>query len=168
MTSRSPEFRSEARAWLAANVPSQPSPEDGPASREYVLAWQRKQAQGGWAGIAWPTEVGGRGLSVLEQIVWFEEYARAGAPSPLNASFVGLNHAGPDVDRLRHARAEGLPSAEDPGGRCDLVSGLLGARFWLRSCEPENARSRRRRRARHRRPQDLVELRRHRGLSGAA
>jgi alkylation response protein AidB-like acyl-CoA dehydrogenase len=91
------EFRSQARAWLAANVPSQPSPEDGPASREYVLAWQRKQAQGGWAGIAWPTDVGGRGLSVLEQIIWFEEYARAGAPSPLNASFVGLNHAGPTL-----------------------------------------------------------------------
>src|SRR3546814_13871671 len=51
----------------------------------------------GWAGIAWPKELGGRGLSVLEQIVWFEEYARAGAPSPLNASFVMLNHAGPTL-----------------------------------------------------------------------
>ncbi len=78
-------------------MPSEPSPEDGPASRDYVLAWQRAQAAGGWAGIAWPKEVGGRGLSVLEQIVWFEEYARAGAPSPLNASFVGLNHAGPTL-----------------------------------------------------------------------
>lgn len=90
-------FRAEARRWLAANVPSDPPPEDGPASREYVLAWQKTQAAGGWAGIAWPKEVGGRGLSVLEQIVWFEEYARAGAPSPLNASFVGLNHAGPTL-----------------------------------------------------------------------
>jgi alkylation response protein AidB-like acyl-CoA dehydrogenase len=61
------------------------------------LAWQRAQARGGWAGIAWPKDVGGRGLSVLEQIVWFEEYARAAAPSPLNASFVGLNHAGPTL-----------------------------------------------------------------------
>lgn len=91
------KFRSEARAWLAANVPSQPPPEDGPASREYVLAWQKKQALGGWLGISWPTEVGGRGLSVLEQIIWFEEYARACAPSPLDASFVGLNHAGPTL-----------------------------------------------------------------------
>jgi alkylation response protein AidB-like acyl-CoA dehydrogenase len=90
-------FRSEARAWLEANVPHEPSPEDGPASRDYVLAWQRKQAQGGWAGLNWPKDVGGRGLSVLEQIVWFEEYARAGAPSPLNASFVALNHAGPTL-----------------------------------------------------------------------
>ena len=90
-------FRREARAWLEANVPREPSPEDGPASRDYVLAWQRKQARGGWAGIGWPKEVGGRGLSVLGQIVWFEEYARAGAPSPLNASFVALNHAGPTL-----------------------------------------------------------------------
>jgi alkylation response protein AidB-like acyl-CoA dehydrogenase len=90
-------FRREAREWLEANVPSQPPPEDGPASREFVLAWQRAQGQGGWAGIAWPREFGGRGLSVLEQIVWFEEYARAGAPSPLNASFTSLNHAGPTL-----------------------------------------------------------------------
>jgi alkylation response protein AidB-like acyl-CoA dehydrogenase len=91
------KFRQQARKWLDANVPSEPSPEDGPASREYVLAWQKAQASGGWAGLAWPKDVGGRGLSVLEQIVWFEEYARAGAPSPLNASFVGLNHAGPTL-----------------------------------------------------------------------
>jgi alkylation response protein AidB-like acyl-CoA dehydrogenase len=90
-------FRHEARLWLEANVPSEPAPEDGPESRDYVLAWQRAQARGGWAGIAWPKDVGGRGLSVLEQIIWFEEYARAAAPSPLNASFVGLNHAGPTL-----------------------------------------------------------------------
>ena len=90
-------FRQKARAWLEAHVPAEPSPEDGPASRDFVLAWQKAQAAGGWAGIAWPQDVGGRGLSVLEQIVWFEEYARAGAPSPLNASFVGLNHAGPTL-----------------------------------------------------------------------
>jgi alkylation response protein AidB-like acyl-CoA dehydrogenase len=97
MTVAMSNFRREARQWLVANVPTEPPPEDGPASREYVLAWQRKQARGGWAGLAWPKEVGGRGLSVLEQIVWFEEYARAAAPSPLNASFVGLNHAGPTL-----------------------------------------------------------------------
>jgi alkylation response protein AidB-like acyl-CoA dehydrogenase len=86
-----------ARAWLEAHVPHEPLPADGPEARRFVLAWQRTQAEGGWAGISWPREVGGRGLSVLEQIVWFEECARAKAPSLLNPSFVALNHAGPTL-----------------------------------------------------------------------
>lgn len=97
MTGSLSSFRRDARKWLEAHTPSEPSPEDGPASREFVLSWQKTQAQGGWAGLAWPKDVGGRGLSIIEQIIWFEEYARAGAPSPLNASFVGLNHAGPTL-----------------------------------------------------------------------
>jgi alkylation response protein AidB-like acyl-CoA dehydrogenase len=90
-------FRERARAWLAANVPGELAPYDGPESRTFALAWQKRQAEGGWAGIAWPREVGGQGLSVLEQIVWYEEYARAKAPSSLNALFVALHHAGPTV-----------------------------------------------------------------------
>jgi alkylation response protein AidB-like acyl-CoA dehydrogenase len=97
MTGSIADFRREARRWLKSNVPAEPAPEDGVAAREFVLRWQRTQAQGGWSGISWPKEFGGRGLSVLEQIVWFEEYARAGAPSPLNASFTGLNHAAPTL-----------------------------------------------------------------------
>jgi alkylation response protein AidB-like acyl-CoA dehydrogenase len=53
--------------------------------------------EGGWAGLTWPREYGGRDLSVDEQIIWFEEYARAGAPSTHSASFVGVNHAGPTL-----------------------------------------------------------------------
>jgi alkylation response protein AidB-like acyl-CoA dehydrogenase len=129
------KFRQEARTWLEANVPSDPSPEDGPASRDFVLSWQRTQAKGGWAGIAWPKEFGGRGLSVLEQIAWFEEYARAGAPSPLNASFVGLNHAGPTLIACGSAeqKAFHLPKIlageviwcqgfSEPGSGSDLAS----------------------------------------------
>ncbi|HTU57801.1 MAG TPA: acyl-CoA dehydrogenase family protein, partial [Polyangiales bacterium] len=97
MTDTTSAFRAQARDWLAHNVPKTAPPPDGPASRDYALSWQRTQAQGGWAGIAWPKEMGGRGASVLEQIVWFEEYARAGAPSPLDATFVGVNHAGPTL-----------------------------------------------------------------------
>ena len=90
-------FRTEARAWLAANVPADKSPPDGPASRDYVLAWQQRLASGGWTGITWPEAYGGRGLSVTEQIVWCEEYALADGPTPLDASFVGMNHAGPTL-----------------------------------------------------------------------
>jgi alkylation response protein AidB-like acyl-CoA dehydrogenase len=90
-------FRQKARAWLAANVPTEPSPLDGPEYHAFVKAWQQKQASGGWTGLSWPKEYGGRGLSTIEQIIWFEEYARAGAPSPLDASFVMVNHAGPTI-----------------------------------------------------------------------
>lgn len=90
-------FRAEARAWLDANVPDHGSPIDGPESRDYALAWQRKMAEGRWTGLTWPTQYGGRALPVAQQIVWFEEYARAKAPSTHDASFVGLNHAGPTI-----------------------------------------------------------------------
>ena len=90
-------FRNSARAWLRANIPSDPAPSDGPESRDYALRWQRIQFRGGWTGLTWPREYGGRALSAIEQIVWFEEYARADAPSTHNASFVGMNHAGPTL-----------------------------------------------------------------------
>lgn len=90
-------FRREARAWLAEHAPRVAAPADGPESREYALSWQRTQARGGWAGLSWPREMGGRGATVLEQIVWFEECVRAGAPSKIDPTFVGVNHAGPTL-----------------------------------------------------------------------
>jgi len=67
------------------------------ASREFSLAWLRKLHAAGWSGISWPAEFGGRGLSLERQMIWHEEYVLAGAPSPLNATFVSLNHAGPTI-----------------------------------------------------------------------
>jgi alkylation response protein AidB-like acyl-CoA dehydrogenase len=135
VTGSAREFRLAARQWLEAHVPSEAPPEDGPASREFALAWQKAQARGGWAGLAWPKELGGRGLTVLEQIIWFEEYARAGAPSPLNATFVGLNHAGPTLMACGSAeqKAFHLPKIlageviwcqgfSEPGAGSDLAS----------------------------------------------
>lgn len=90
-------FRRRARAWLEAHVPAEPAPSDGQAARAFSLAWQKTQHEGGWAGLSWPREAGGCGLSVIEQIIWFEEYARAGAPGSLDPLFVALNHAGPTL-----------------------------------------------------------------------
>ena len=73
-------FREEVRDWLADNVPKEPRPHDGAAMRDFDLAWQRRQYDGGWAGISWPKAYGGRGASVLETLIWHEEYARAGGP----------------------------------------------------------------------------------------
>ena len=90
-------FRGEARAWLFANKPNGRCPADGPAARKFVTSWLGRLHADGWSGISWPTEYGGRGLSLERQIIWYEEYALAGAPSPLNPSFVSLNHAGPTI-----------------------------------------------------------------------
>jgi len=91
-------FRREARAWLEANKPPEGRPEiaDLKGRRAYDMAWQRKMFDAGWAGINWPKEFGGRGASLMEQLVWYEEYAKVGAPE-VNTGFVGLKHAGPTL-----------------------------------------------------------------------
>ncbi|WEK02216.1 MAG: acyl-CoA dehydrogenase family protein [Candidatus Sphingomonas phytovorans] len=95
-TAEDRQFREDARAWLMANVTREPRPHEGRELREYDLAWQRKQYEGGWAGVSWPVEYGGLGLSLTRQLIWFEEYARAEAPDN-HLCFVGLNHAGPTL-----------------------------------------------------------------------
>ena len=74
-------FRDEVRTWLRENAPRDTRPHEPTAIRDYDLAWQRTQWEAGWAGIAWPKEYGGRGLSLVEQLIWHEEYARAGLPA---------------------------------------------------------------------------------------
>ena len=90
-------FRARAREWIVANKPSEPPAEnDIRARREFDLAWQRKMHDAGWAGISWPKEYGGRGASLMEQLIWYEEFASAGAHEP-STLFVGLNHGGPTL-----------------------------------------------------------------------
>lgn len=89
-------FREQARAWLRTHLPSTPRPHDPVPAAAFDRAWQRAQYDGGWAGVSWPSEFGGRGLSLEHQLIWFEETAVASAP-PIGANFVGLNHAGPTL-----------------------------------------------------------------------
>jgi alkylation response protein AidB-like acyl-CoA dehydrogenase len=91
------EFRARVRDWLADNVPHELQPYGDQAEMaRFDVAWQRRLSEAGWAGISWPEEYGGRGLTMVEQLIWFEEYARAGAPD-IGSLFVGLNHAGPTL-----------------------------------------------------------------------
>ncbi|WP_024795210.1 acyl-CoA dehydrogenase family protein [Tomitella biformata] len=90
------EFRDQVRTWLAEHKPREPRPRDSAGIREYDTAWQRTQWEGGWAGIAWPKEYGGGGLTLLQQLIWYEEYAAQGFPG-IDANFVGLSHAGPTL-----------------------------------------------------------------------
>jgi hypothetical protein len=61
--------------------------EGGPTFRATV----ERMGHDGWLGVGWPEEYGGQGRTALEQLVWFEEARRAGAPIP----FVTLNTVGP-------------------------------------------------------------------------
>jgi len=89
-------FREEVREWLQANVPRDKRPLSGMEFRDFDLAWQRRQYEGGWAGISWPVEYGGRGLSLTQQIIWHEECAKANAPVG-GSLFIALSHAGPTL-----------------------------------------------------------------------
>src|SRR5579884_513597 len=89
-------FRDELRAWLAEN-PLAPEPAEGDEDEHY--AWrrdfQRRLAEGGWAAVHWPQEYGGRGATLTQSAIFFEELARARAPLPANV--LGLLLAGPTI-----------------------------------------------------------------------
>jgi alkylation response protein AidB-like acyl-CoA dehydrogenase len=97
-------FRREVRAWLEANVPEDLRGRGFASSRgepHQVLRlrdWQRQLYKAGYVGMDWPAEYGGRGASLVEQIIFYEEMSRAQAPQPLNRS--GLSMLGPTL--MRH------------------------------------------------------------------
>lgn len=88
-------FRDEVRAWFAANVPKdwvkRRDEEESLQGRfDYLCTWQRKLYDAGWAGISWPKDFGGRGASVMQQVIFIEEMARAEAPPMANVIALGL------------------------------------------------------------------------------
>ena len=88
-------FRSELRRWLAAH--RAPPPPRGAGERvAFAKAWQRKLFEGGWAGLDWPREYGGRGATPIEGVIFGEEYARAGGPDLIQIS-VGTSLVGPTL-----------------------------------------------------------------------
>jgi alkylation response protein AidB-like acyl-CoA dehydrogenase len=90
------ELRDQVRTWLSEHAPTDPRPREGRPMREWDLAWQRLLYEGGWAGIGWPAEYGGRPLPLTQQLIWYEEYARTGMRG-IDTRFVGLSHAGPTL-----------------------------------------------------------------------
>ena len=87
-------FRDELRAWFAANAPG-----DEPAGEDANYAWrrdfQRRLAADGLAAVHWPPEYGGRGATLTESAIFWEELGRAGAPMP--AIVLGVLLAGPTI-----------------------------------------------------------------------
>ncbi len=88
-------FRDELRAWLAENHPGPAPGTEDDSAYEWRRDFQRRLADGGWAAVHWPVEFGGRGATLTESAIFFEELARAKAPLPANA--LGLLLAGPTI-----------------------------------------------------------------------
>jgi alkylation response protein AidB-like acyl-CoA dehydrogenase len=91
---RETAFRDEVRAWFAANDPGA-----APSGEDPQYAWrkdfQRRMADAGLAAVHWPPEYGGRGATLTESAIFFEELGRSGAPLPANV--LGLLLAGPTI-----------------------------------------------------------------------
>jgi len=92
-------FRDALRAWIAANAPKDWEAEQLHATMHerfaFLRRWQKKVFEGGWAGVSWPKEYGGRGATLMEQAIFTEEMARAGAPALANT--LGLAIIGPTI-----------------------------------------------------------------------
>jgi alkylation response protein AidB-like acyl-CoA dehydrogenase len=84
-------FRAEARAWLEANVPRPPLP-SGDTRDGFALhkEWERALFEAKWAVVSWPQEYGGREASLMEWLIFEEEYYRAGGPQRVTQNGIFL------------------------------------------------------------------------------
>jgi alkylation response protein AidB-like acyl-CoA dehydrogenase len=119
-------FRAELHAWLQAALPAlspQPPRDAWPERRTWDTDWQRRLFDAGYAGLHWPKEYGGRGASPTEQLIFYEETARARAPY-VGVNFVGTLHAGPTLieEGTDAQKAEHLPKI------------LRGDEVWCCAC----------------------------------
>lgn len=121
-------FRDSARSWLNDNVFKERRPHGGEEMRAFDLAWQKHQFDAGWAGVSWPKEYGGLGLGLTQQLIWYEEYARAHAPDN-HLCFVGLNHGGPTI----------IARGDEAQKRAHLRPILAGEKIWCQGFSEPNA-----------------------------
>jgi alkylation response protein AidB-like acyl-CoA dehydrogenase len=139
-TEQEQAFRQEVRAWLEPNLKAHRD-EWGEDQDEFTqhpispacMAWHKRMHAGGWIGFSWPRQYGGRGATLMEQVIFTEEGMRLSVPPEVNGmgiSMVGpmLMHYGTEEQRARHL--EKILSAEEiwcqgfsePGSGSDLAS----------------------------------------------
>jgi alkylation response protein AidB-like acyl-CoA dehydrogenase len=127
-------FRREVRQWVTANVPALGKPaagdvaESGEENFAASKAWQAKLYEGGWAGITWPREYGGRGAPLIEQLIFNEECAAAKAPNSINLS-VSLGLVGPTL----------MACGTEAQRRRYLPTILRGEEIWCQGFSEPNA-----------------------------
>ena len=131
-------FRADIRAWLVEHLPWEygkglpPRFDDLAEEVEFLRSWQGRLAGGGWVGVAWPEEYGGRGAGPVEHYVVQDELARARAPEMVGR--IGINLAAPTLlahgtDQQKTRWLSRIRTAEDlwcqlfsePGAGSDLA-----------------------------------------------
>ncbi|CDQ40463.1 acyl-CoA dehydrogenase family protein [Virgibacillus salexigens] len=96
-------FREELKTWLSENLPYgwMEGKREIPTTKEeyskFLRDWQRTLYEGGWAGIAWPKEYGGRNATIMEEIIYHQEMVRVKAPPLIN--YIGIHMVGPTLIR---------------------------------------------------------------------
>jgi len=141
------QFRTEVAGWLNANLTGEfeklkfrGGPGDEHMYPEERKAWEKKLAEGGWTCVGWPAEHGGRACSIEQQVIFFEEYARAGAPG--RVGHIGEGLTGPTLiafgsEEQKEKYLPGIVSGEElwcqgysePGAGSDLANVKTKARF---------------------------------------
>ena len=139
-TPQDEEFRADVRGWLEANLTGEFAGLRGAGGpgREHErhderLAWNRHLAAAGWTCLGWPAEHGGRGATLAQQVIYYEEYARSGAPARI--SIVGEELLGPTLiafgtpeqrrrflPPIRAVRELWCQGYSEPGAGSDLAS----------------------------------------------
>ena len=133
LTAEEQAFRQEVRAWLGANLDTVPAFHSLDEEFAWGRTWQARLAADRWVGIHWPEAYGGRGASPLQVAIFNMEYARSGAPQPVNRN--GINHVGPTLlahgtdpqksrwlPRILDAREIWCQLFSEPGAGSDLAS----------------------------------------------
>jgi alkylation response protein AidB-like acyl-CoA dehydrogenase len=127
-------FRDEARAWLTdrlagefAVVRGRGGPGDEHELFDERVAWERALGDAGWIGIGWPREYGGRGLALSQQVIFYEEYARAQGPG--RVGIVGEGLLGPTIVQF----------GTDDQKRRFLPGILAGTEIWCQGYSEPNA-----------------------------
>lgn len=125
------EFRDEVRKWLDVAIPdvwrSFTGHMQSPEALKIRRDWDRRLYDGGFAGLTWPTEYGGRGLGLIEEAIFYEECAVAGAPEGLGR--IGRGLAGPIL--IRYGSAEQQARYLNPI--------LSGEEIWCEGLSEPNA-----------------------------
>ena len=119
------QFRQQVAAWMQQHLRGEfealrfrGGPGDEDFAPEQRKAWEQVVASGGWIGAGWSTEHGGRGLSINQQVIFYEEYARAGGPGRMG--HIGEGLVGPTI------AAFGTPEQQQRF----LPPILAGKHFW--------------------------------------